>query len=130
MRPSSKRDWLGQDGPGDLGRGKVQKGEFLLMGKRVTTRCTGAFLQGEGGTEQGIEQQFQKKWKGRISNDISLPPIAIGGVRETLSLCPPLSTFLSTPQGLLDVTVNLIRRLKRQPGREKNLAVRCVSSSC
>lgn len=130
MRPSSKRDWLGQDGPGDLGRGKVQEGELLRMGKRVTTRCTGAFLQGEGGTEQGTEQQFQSKWMGRISNDISLPPIAIGGVRETLSLCLPLSTFLSTIQGPLEITINLIRRLKRQPEREKNLAMRCVSSSC
>lgn len=96
MRPSSKRDWLGQDGPGDLGRGKVQKGEFLLMGKRVTTRYTGAFLQGEGGTEQGIEQQFQKKWKGRISNDISLPPIAIG-VLEKHSVSVLLSQPSSQP---------------------------------
>lgn len=77
VRPFSKRDWLGQGGTGDLGRGKVKKGELLLMGKRVTVRHTCASLQGEGGwTAVSIKKQK------RLSNDISLLLIGAGGVNR------------------------------------------------
>lgn len=83
VRPFSKRDWLGQDGPGDLGRGKVKKGELLLMGKRVTVRHTCASLQREGGwTAVSIKKQK------RLSDDISLLLIGAGGVNRNPQSLP------------------------------------------